>query len=134
VAREAHRDWLTLVESVEAEEQWTLLCFLASRSVALDEAAVNGALRRAELLLASGGDPHRRLELFGRAVTSVAQDLDTPERRDQLRSALERLQAETAGLRAANEALRLLLRDDDLAWQCLAMALLAEELADESVT
>ena len=33
----------------------------------------NGALRRAELLLAAGGDPRRGLELVGRAVTSVAR-------------------------------------------------------------
>jgi hypothetical protein len=122
---------MTLVEAAEAEEQWTLLCFIASRSVELDDEAVNAASRRAQLLLASGGDPRRRLELYGRAVTSVARDLDAAERRAQLRAALEQLQADAAGLRGASEALRLLLGDSDLAWQCLAMALLADELADE---
>jgi hypothetical protein len=131
VAGEIHRDWVPLVERAEFEEQWTLLCFVAGRAVELDETAVNGALRRAELLLASGGDPHRRLELYGRAVTSVARDLDAPERRAKLKSALEQLQTETARTRGASEALRLLLSDGDLAWQCFAMALLAEELADE---
>jgi hypothetical protein len=61
----------------------------------------------------------------------VARDLDAPERRAELKSALEQLQAETARTRGASEALRLLLSDGDLAWQCFAMALLAEELADE---
>ena len=36
-------------------------------------------MRRAELLLAAGGDPRRELELDGRAVTSVADDLDEPD-------------------------------------------------------
>ena len=66
------RDALLAVERAEAEEQWALVCFLAGRSVELDPEQLNAALRRAELLLATGGDPHRRLELYGRAVTAVA--------------------------------------------------------------
>jgi hypothetical protein len=131
VPRRTIRDWLRSVERAEPEEQWTLLCFLAGADVQLDEAEVNGALRRAELLLATGGDPRRRLELYGRAVTAVAEDLDAPAARAALGEGLERLAAQAAGLRGAQEAIGLLLRDSDLAWQCFACALVAEELADE---
>jgi hypothetical protein len=131
VPRRTIRDWLRSVERAEPEEQWTLLCFFAGADVQLDEAEVNGALRRAELLLATGGDPRRRLELYGRAVTAVAEDLDAPAARAALGEGLERLAAQAAGLRGAQEAIGLLLRDSDLAWQCFACALVAEELADE---
>jgi hypothetical protein len=101
VPRRTIRDWLRSVERAEPEEQWTLLCFLAGADVQLDEAEVNGALRRAELLLATGGDPRRRLELYGRAVTAVAEDLDAPAARAALGEGLERLAAQAAGLRGA---------------------------------
>ena len=107
-----------------------MLCFIAGQSVELDEAERNAALRRAELLLAAGGDPRRPLELYGRAVTALADDLETPRAREQLAAALADLEPAVTGLRGATEALRLLGRDPDLAWQCLAMALLAEALAD----
>lgn len=123
---------LRSVERAEAEEQWALVCFLAGRGVELDPEVVNGTVRRAELLLATGGDPHRALELYGRAVSAVARDLDSPAARAQLRAGLASLQADATGLRGVGEALRLLLADTDLAWQCFAMSLLAEELAEAS--
>ena len=127
---ETVRAWIRAAERSEPEEQWVLLCFLAGRAVTLDESERNAALRRAELLLAAGGDPRRPLELYGRAVTALAEDLDGPAARAQLAGGLDALQPAVAGLRGATEALRLLGRDPDLAWQCFAMALLAEELAD----
>jgi hypothetical protein len=132
VPQESLRDALLTVERAEAEEQWALVCFVAGRGVELDPELVNAAVRRAELLLATGGDPHRSLELYGRPVTAVAHDLDSPAARAELQAGLEGLQAETAGLRGVGEALRLLLADPDLAWQSFAMSLLAAELADES--
>lgn len=128
--RETTRDWIRSLERADPEEQWTILCFIAGRGVVLDEAEVHGALRRAELLLATGGDPRRRLELYGRAVTAVAEDLDTPAARVQLAEGLAKLMEEARGLRGASEALRLLLRDGDLAWQCFACALVAEQIAE----
>ena len=95
------------------------------------EDELNAAVRRAELLLAAGGDPHRPLDPFGRAATALAEDLDAPERRAQLRAGLESLRSDVAGLRGARESLGLLLSDDDVAWQSYATALLAEALADE---
>jgi hypothetical protein len=124
------RDWLhTLAEQPE-EEVWTALAFLAGQRVELDPAVRNAAIRRAELLLATGGDPHRRLELSGRPVTAIAADLDQPDAREQLADGLRALERETAGVRGAEEARRRLLDEPELAWQCYAAALLAAELAE----
>ena len=125
------RDWVRSTEHSSPEEQWVLLCFLAGQSVTVDMAELHAALRRSELLLAAGGDPRRPLELYGRAVTALAEDLDDPILRAELAAGLEALQPEIKGLRGATEALRLLGRDSDLAWLCYAMSLLAEHLADE---
>jgi len=125
------RDWVRSTEHSSPEEQWVLLCFLAGQSVTVDMAELHASLRRSELLLAAGGDPRRPLELYGRAVTALAEDLDDPILRAELAAGLEALQPEIEGLRGATEALRLLGRDSDLAWQCYAMSLLAEHLADE---
>jgi hypothetical protein len=131
VARETIRDWVRSVERAEPAEQWTMLCFFAGRSVSVDEEELNAAVRRAELLLAAGGDPRRRLDPFGRAATALADDLDTPELRAQLHAGLEGLAPEVEGLRGARESLALLLADPDLAWKVYATALLAEALAEE---
>jgi hypothetical protein len=130
VARETIRDWVRSVERSGPDEQWTMLCFFAGRHVVVDEDELNAAVRRAELLLAAGGDPRRRLDLFGRAVTALADDLDAPERRAQLETGLAALAPEVAGLRGARESLALLRSDPDLAWRAYATSLLAEALAD----
>ncbi len=131
MARQTIRDWIRSVERAEPTDQWTMLCFFAGRSVAIHEAELSAAIRRAELLLAAGGDPHRPLDPFGRAATALADDLDTDERRLQLRGGLESLAGEVASLRGAREALHILLSDADLAWKAYATSLLAEALAEE---
>jgi hypothetical protein len=123
------RDALRTLDAAEPKEQWAMLCFLAGREVELDTAERDAAVRRAELLLAAGGDPRREPELYGRAVTGLAHDLDSPVARQQLRTGLERLQQGAEGLPGASEGIRLLLADVDLAWQCFALAVLADELA-----
>src|SRR6478672_12367873 len=92
------RDWVRSTEHAQPEEQWALLCFLAGRGVTVDEAELHASLRRAELLLATGGDPRRPLELYGRAVTALADDLDDPTLRGELAAGLEALQPEIDGL------------------------------------
>lgn len=130
--RTTPRDWIRAAERSAPEEQWTLLCYLAGQGVEIEDSELQAAIRRAELLLAAGGDPHRPLELYGRAVTALAADLDEPSPREQLAAGLDRLTAETTGLRSASEALRLLRSDGDLAWQCYAMALLADALTGDA--
>jgi len=106
------------------------LSYLAGRSVELDEAEVHGAVRRAELLLATGGDPRRALDPDGRAVESLAADLDGAAPRSELRTALDRLAADATGLPRIEAALAELTADDDRAWRAYACALLADALAD----
>jgi hypothetical protein len=107
------------------------LAFLAALGLELDPAEVHAACRRAVLLLAAGGDPHRDLEPDGRAVRAVAADLDTPGRRIQLAAALAGLHAESAGLARVRAELEALLAHDEVAWRTLALALLAEELSSD---
>jgi len=106
------------------------LALLASRSVDVDEAELSAVRRRALLLLATGGDPHRELELDSRAVGTVAAELDAPERRAALRAALDELRTHARDLARVRAAVDALLEDDDLAWRWVAGALLAEELID----
>jgi hypothetical protein len=110
------------------------LAWLAGQEVSLDEDEVKGALRRAELLLAAGGDPRRELELDGRAVDAVAADLDGEEARGQLEDALARLAAATEGLAAVSDGLARLRSQPDLAWRSYAGALLAEAMGDDSAS
>ena len=125
------RDWIRALERAPEEEIWTALAFVAGRQVEVDEDERMAAVRRAELLLAAGGDPHRPLELYGRAVSALAADLDSPQGRARLAAGLDELGPEIEGLRGAGEALRLLGADPDLAWQCYAAAVLADELAGD---
>lgn len=108
-----------------------MLGFLAGRAVELDEEELNGAVRRAQHLLAAGGDPHRPLELHGRAVTALAADLDTPERRSALHAGLEALRRDLVGQPVMSEPLAKLLGDGALAWQAYALALLADTLGPD---
>ena len=107
------------------------LAWLAGQEVDLDPDEVKATLRRAELLLASGGDPRRELEVDGRAVTAVADDLDEPGARDRLEDSLARLTAASEGLAAVSDGLARLRAEPDLAWQCYACALLAEAIGED---
>ncbi len=108
----------------------TALSFVASLQVEFDDDERHATLRRAELLLAAGGNPRRELDLGDRVVTAVADDLDSPAARAQLRSALEALAAETVDLAETDAARLRLLGDPDLAWLCFARALLADAVAE----
>jgi hypothetical protein len=106
------------------------LAYLAGQGVALVEDELRGPVRRAELLLAAGGDPRRELELDGRAVTALAADLDDPAARAELLRGLERLHGESEGLPAVDAALTRLREEPELAWRCYACALLAEAIGN----
>ena len=100
---------------------------LGELPIADDE--LNATRRRAMFILAAGGDPHRDLDLNTVAAERLAGELDSPERRQALHNALGALEAE--GLPAVQDGLSALQADAELAWRCLGLALLADELADE---
>ena len=124
------RELLEALEHADTEPELPI-AYLAGGSVVLDKNELRAAVRRSELLMATGGDPRRELELDGRAVTALADDLDAPARRAELLAGLERLHGETEGLPAVEAALTRLRQEPELAWRCYACALLAEALVGD---
>jgi len=112
-----------------SSELLVVLCWLVRADIAIDEAELNGARRRAMFVLAAGGDPHRDVGLDSVAAERLADELGTPERRAQLAAALDELPADD--LPAVTAAMELLRADPELAWRSFALSLLADELADE---
>jgi len=105
------------------------LAYLAGHDLEHDADERYAAFRRAELLLATGGDPRRPIELTDRAVTTVASDLADPGSQETLRARLRALEPQAEGLPAVTAALRELGEDPELAWRVYAWALLAEHVA-----
>lgn len=120
---------LATLEAGDADPR-PALALLAARDLVLDEDELPPAVRRAMLLLAAGGDPHRGLDLDGRAVTALAGELDRPERVATVERGLAELRPEAAALPRISAALDELLAAPDFAWRAYACALLADELAD----
>ncbi len=114
-----------------AASLWAPLAYLAGIELEVDADERHAAFRRAELLLATGGDPRRPVELSDRAVETVALDLAAPARRAELAGRLGELAEEAHGLPAVSEAARLLQADPELAWLVYAWAILAEHLAGD---
>ena len=127
------RELLELLEAGPGDNLLPGLAWLAGQDVELDPDEVKArGCARAELLLAAGGDPRRELELDGRAVTAVADDLDDagrPRRSSRTRSTA--LAAKPDGLPAVSAALAQLRAQPDLAWQSYACALLAEAIGGD---
>jgi hypothetical protein len=123
-------DVLARADAGELGDPLPVLSYLAGQAVELDDEELNGARRRALLLVAAGGDPHRELDVDDRAVKALAADLYTEERRDQLARAIDALVFRVRDLPVAREAAIFLAGDVDLAWRLLSLALLAEELAE----
>jgi hypothetical protein len=120
-------------EQLEALEESNLdigvaIAWLVREQVGLPEDELNAARRRALLMLAAGGDPHRDLGPDSVAAERLAAELDAPERRAALDAALAGL--ETAGLPRVAGAVETLRGDPETAWRTLALALLADEIAD----
>ena len=127
--------WLDQLEALLAEsDEATAVVTVASvagRELGLDAEELRAAGRRALLVLAAGGDPSRGLDLDGPAVSRLAEELDTPERREALEDGLFRLLEGARGLPHASETAQGLLAAPDVAWAAYACSLLAEQLADE---
>jgi len=121
---------LARVEAGELGDPLPVLAYLAGQAVGLDPEDLNASRRRALLLVAAGGDPHRDLCVDDRAVKAIAADLYTEERRAQLGRSVDALVLRVRDLPAAREAALFLASDLELAWRLFALALLAEELAE----
>jgi hypothetical protein len=119
---------LIRVDAGDLGDPLPVLAYVAGRGVEIDDAELNGARRRAVLLVAAGGDLHRDLGVDDRAVKSLAADLFSDERRAQLARGLDELVLRVRDLPVAREAALFLVSDVDLAWRVYALALLAEEI------
>ncbi len=131
--------WLATLEQSLADDPGTenlavalvVLAAVAGERVALDEDETHAASRRALLLLAAGGDPERGLDLNGRAVAALADDLRTVDRQLALEDGVQALRAQATGLPHVSEAVHALIDAPDVAWRAYACSLLAEELAGD---
>ena len=121
---------LARVDAGELGDPLPVLAYVAGQAVDLEDEELNGARRRALLLVAAGGDPHRDLEVDDRSVKALAADLYTDDRREQLGSSIDALVLRVRELPVAREAALFLAADIDLAWRLFALGLLAEELAE----
>jgi hypothetical protein len=128
--------WLRDLESSLAEDDGTeslavalvVLASIAGSDVPIDQDATRAAARRALFLLAAGGDPERGLDLDGRAVTALAEELRTVDRQLALERGLTELRLRAQGLPHASEVLHALMHAPEVAWRAYAAGLLAEEL------
>jgi hypothetical protein len=111
-------------------ELLVVLVWLVAADLGIEENDLNAARRRAMFVLAAGGDPHRELDHDSIAAERLSAELDTPERRRALSEALDGLAEDADDLETVTEALDLLRSEPDLAWRSLALALLADELAE----
>jgi hypothetical protein len=131
-------DWLARLEGRLAEDEGdelavalVSLAYAAGQDVDVPPAERHAAGRRALLLLATGGDPGRGLDLDGRAVVALADELDDPGRRAVLAGGIDALRRHARGHPHVSEALRALAAEPDIAWRAFAAAMLAEELEGE---
>jgi len=121
---------LIRVDAGELGDPLPVLAYIAGQAVEIEEADLNGARRRALLLVAAGGDPHRGRAVDDRAVKALAADLHTDERRRQLGRSIDSLVLRVRDRETAREAALFLAGDVDLAWRRFSLALLAEELGE----
>jgi hypothetical protein len=131
--------WLEALERSLAEDDETemlatglvVLATVAGKDVHLGEDEAHGAARRALLLLSAGGDPERGLDLHGRAVAAMADDLRTVDRQLALEDGLRRLRLQAEGLPHVSEALHGLAEAPDVAWRAYAAGVLAQALGED---
>jgi hypothetical protein len=131
--------WLAALEQRLAEDESgeelavavVVLASVAGELVRVDAAEARGAARRALLLLTAGGDPDRGLDLHGRAVTAMADDLRTVDRQLALEAGIAELVLRARGLPHVSEAVHGLVDAPDVAWRAYAAGLLAEELGGD---
>jgi hypothetical protein len=131
--------WLVELERALAEAEGTealatgliVLATVAGANVHLDEDETRGAARRALLLLSTGGDPGRGLDLHGRAVSAMADDLRTVDRQIALEDGVKELRIQAQGLAHVSEAIHGLVEAPDVAWRAYVAGVLAQELDED---
>jgi hypothetical protein len=131
--------WLANLERSLAEDEGTemlatglvVLATVGGSDVYLDEDEALAAARRALLLLSAGGDPDRGLDIHGRAVTAMADDLRTVDRQIALEEGLRQLRVQAEGLPHVSEALHGLVDAPDVAWRAYTAGILAQALAED---
>jgi hypothetical protein len=124
-------DVLGRLDRGELGDTLPIVAYIAGERVELPASELNAARRRSLLLLAAGGDPRRELGVDDRAVKTLAAELWTEERRDSLVGALDDLALQARDLPRVRAAVLHLAGDPDLAWRLFALALLADELAED---
>jgi hypothetical protein len=100
-----------------------LLAYVAGQEVPLEDAERNAALRRALFVFAAGGALNRDPGLDDPAVIELAGDIDSPERRAALATAIERLDVDPDALERLHEP--------ETAWRAYACSLLADALGED---
>jgi hypothetical protein len=131
--------WLDRLERSLAEDESTealanglvVLATVAGRDVHVGPDEAGGAARRGLLLLSAGGDPERGLDLHGRAVTAMADDLRTVDRQLALEDGLKQLRLQAEGLPHVSEALHGLADAPDVAWRAYVAGILAQALGEK---
>jgi hypothetical protein len=124
----AQREWLDLLEELGEVERCVSIAWAAGAAVAIPDDELNEALRRALVVRAVGGSPQREVALDEDAVARLADELESPARRQELLVSIDALRSGSLGPRAL-EAADALLGDVDLAWRCFAAGQLAAELS-----
>jgi hypothetical protein len=132
--------WLVDLERSLAEDTGTenlavglvVLATVAGADVQVDPDEVHSAARRALFLLTAGGDPERGLDLDGRAVAALAEDLRTVDRQLALERGLLDLRLQVQGLPHTSEAVHGLIDAPDVAWRAYAAGVLAEHLGGDA--
>jgi hypothetical protein len=124
---------LERLESGELGDPLPVLAYLAGQEVGLPGQELNQARRRALLVLAAGGDPHRELGVDDPAAKALAADLFTDERLARLGAAIDGLISLTRDLPRTRRAGLFLAADVELAWRLFALALVAEELGENDL-
>jgi hypothetical protein len=132
--------WLVELERSLAEDTGTenlavglvVLATVAGADVQVDPDEVHSAARRALFLLTAGGDPERGLDLDGRAVAALAEDLRTVDRQLALERGLLDLRLQVQGLPHTSEAVHGLIDAPDVAWRAYAAGVLAEHLGGDA--
>jgi hypothetical protein len=119
------------LRETEPDGAAAMLSLVALDEIGFDPNELSASVRRALLVLAAGGDLRRELTADDPAVVRLAEDLDDPDRRAELATALQQLRSLSADLPAAAATLDALLADPDRAWQALATAILADELTED---